>query len=439
MPKRPLKVETALRALPEVDDLSDLRQALIGASREDGERAWSGAEAYATLDTRLADPAALEAQVPALAERARARVEAVMRHAVRALRALEAGDAAEAARALADAGEVEEEAGRLDEAERLYRQALAQGRKPRDRSGEGLALRRLGRVARQRGDLEAALRLYRDGFDIASAQRDTPGAVVACQGLGNVYVDQGLWEKAREWYLGGIGLLAGEVPGRALWQLYSNLAVVELRTGRLDESGRWLDRAEEVAARLADPAARAPVWNGRGRLAMARGRPREAEEACRRALEGELAPYARGTVLVNLAEALLAQGRTPEAEGVARTLEATAVVHGVIPLLPYVYRTLGAVARERGDAEGFVFYEQALDACRERGMPPLEMALTQHEYALFEAAQGRAEPALARLDEARAVYRKLGTAPETARAEADRARIEAEAGTEDPVPEPVRG
>src|SRR6185436_15674578 len=132
--------------LPEVDDVAHLREALIGASREDRERAWSASEAYATVDARLVDAAALESRIQALADQARARVEAVLRHSVAALRALEAGDPAAAARELTAAGEVEEAAGRLDAAAACYEQARALGRKPRDRAAEGLALRRLARV-----------------------------------------------------------------------------------------------------------------------------------------------------------------------------------------------------------------------------------------------------------------------------------------------------
>ena len=425
MTARPLRIDHALKALPEVDDLVHLREALIGASRADGERAWSASEAYATFESRLADPEALEAQVAALADRARERVEAVLRRSVEALRALEAGDPAAAARALVAAGEAEEGEGRLDEAEGFYRQALLLGRRPRDRSAEGLALRRLGRVARERGDLDEALRLYLAGFEVAAAQRDAEGAVVACQGVGNVYVDQGLWAPAREWYARGTALLGDAAPSRPLWQLYSNLAVVARRTGDLDGSAAWLDRADAVVRGLDDQQGVLPVQNGRARLLVERGELEAAEAAYRRSLEGEGTPALRGAVLSNLAECLLLAGKLRESEQVARELERLAVVHRLTPLLPHVYRALGAVARARGDAEGFVFYEQALALCRAPGTPPIELATTQHEYALLEAAAGRAESAAARLEEALAVYRRLGTRPEIERAERDLAGLEA--------------
>ena len=427
---RPLKIDHALKALPEVDDLVHLREALISTALEDRERAWD-AIAYATVETRLADPAALEARVAELAERARARVEAVLRHSVRSLRALQAGDEAEAARALAAAGEVEEDEGRLDAAEGFYRQALALGRRPRDRSVEGLALRRLGRVARERGRLDEALRFYMAGYDVAAAQRDVEGAIVGCQGAGNVYVDQGMWEDAQVWYGRGLEMLGTDPPpSRLLWQLRSNLAVVARRTGDLDGSADWLDQADAAVQALGDAAGILPVENGRARLLMERGRLDEAEAAFRRSLEGQGTPALRGAVLTNLAECLLARGKLRESEAASRELEQIAVVHGLTPLLPHVYRGLGAVARARSDAEGFVFFEQALDLCRGPGMPPVELAATQHEYARFDAHAGRLESAAARLEEALALFRRLGMRAETERAEAELASVRERMGME---------
>ncbi|HEX2095010.1 MAG TPA: tetratricopeptide repeat protein [Longimicrobiaceae bacterium] len=424
MSPRRLKLDQALGVLPDADALAPLREALIGASREDAERAWTASEAYATLDTRLADPRALEAQVAALAEQVRERTEAVLRHALRALHAAEAGDPAEAARALVAAGEVEEGAGRLEEAKRFFYKALELGRKPRDRRTEGLALRRLGRVAVERGEFERAAELYRRGFEVAEAQRDLEGAVVACQGMGNAYVYQGMWERAREWYARGLELLEGKPPSRLLWQLQSNLSVVARRAGALEESAAWLERAEATSAALEDAEAHLPLANGWGKLHEARGELEAAERAYRDALAGVSTPTQRGSVLINLAECLLLQGRLRDAERVTRELERVAVTQRLTPLLPHVYRGLGAIARERGDEEGFVFYEQALELCREPDSPPIEQAVTQHEYGVFEARMERTDSALARLREAREVYRRLGAGPELARVEADLAEIE---------------
>jgi tetratricopeptide (TPR) repeat protein len=411
--QRALKIDAALKAIPETDDLAYLREALLSASRADGGLAWGSAEDYPALNTRLADPAALESQVEALAERVRRRVEGVMRHTVRALAALERGDAAEAARHLVAAGEVEEGERRLGQARELYERALEIGRKPRDRRGEGLALRRLGRVARAMGQWEPATRRYQESFDVSVAQRDEVGAVVACQGLGNVHVDQSRWSEAREWYLRGVERCPARPPTAEYVHLCVGLSVVERRLGALDAAAEWLARGEASAAGLGD-ALMAYVDHGWARLHLARGQAEDAESAFRRALGRELDPGFRVAVMAGLSEPLLRQGRTREAQAVARDAEALAIHSHAVLRLPDVYRALGAAAAERGDAEAFLFYEQALEVCRDHGLPAFEAAATQHHYGRLEARRGDSEAAAARLGEAYRLYTELG-----ARLEAD--------------------
>lgn len=413
MTQRALKIDAALKAIPDTDDLAPLREALLSASRADGGLAWGSAEAYATIGVRAADPAALESQIGALADRVRRRVEGVMRHTVRALAALERGDAAEAARHLVAAGEVEEGERRLHEAQRFYERALEVGRKPRERAAEGLALRRLGRIARAMGQWERAAERYREGYDVAVAQRDGMGAVVACQGLGNVHVDQSHWSEARQWYLRGVERCPARPPTAEYVHLCVGLSVVERRQGDLDAAAEWLARGEANAAGLGD-GLMAYVDHGWGRLHLARGEAADAEGAFRRALTRALDPVARVAVLVGLSEPLLRQGRTREAFGAARDAEALAIHTRAVPQLPDVYRALGAAAAERGDAEAFVFYEQALEVCRDHGLPAWEAAATQHHYGKFEARRGDSEAAAARLGEAFRLYTELG-----ARREAD--------------------
>ncbi|MBW3572351.1 MAG: hypothetical protein KY467_14715 [Gemmatimonadetes bacterium] len=413
MTQRALKIDAALKAIPETDDLAHLREALLSASRADGGLAWGSAEEYATIDVRAADPAALESQIGALADRVGRRVELVMRHTVRALAALERADAAEAARHLVAAGEVEEGERRLHDAQRFYERALEVGRRPRERGAEGLALRRLGRIARAMGQWERSAKRYREGYEVSVAQRDGTGAVVACQGLGNVHVDQSRWSEARQWYLRGVERCPARPPTAEYVHLCVGLAVVERRLGDLNAAAEWLARGEQSAAGLGDGLI-AYVDHGWGRLHLARGEAAEAELAFRRALVREMDPVARVAVMVGLSEPLLRQGRIREAFGVARDAEALAIHSRAVPKLPDVYRALGAAAAERGDTEAFLFYEQALEVCRDHGLPASEAAATQHHYGRFEARRGDFEAAAARLEEAYRLYTELG-----ARMEAD--------------------
>ncbi len=412
MTQRALKIDAALKAIPETDDLAHLRDALLSASRADSGLAGGAAEGYPALNTRLADPAALERQVEALAERVRRRVEGVMRHTVRALDALQRGEAAEAARHLVDAGEVEEGERRLDQAREFYERALEIGRRPRDRRGEGLALRRLGRVARALGQWELAARRYQESFDVSVAQRDDVGAVVACQGMGNVHVDQSRWSEARAWYLRGVERCPARPPTAEHVHLCVGLSVVQRRLGDLDAAAEWLARGEESAAQLGS--LMAFVDHAWGRLHLARGEAEDAERAFRRALGRELDPVTRVAVMVGLSEPLLRQGRTREALAVARDAEALAIHSRAVVKLPDVYRALAAAASERGNPEAYLFYEKALEVCRDHGLPAFEAAATQHHYGRLEARRGDPEAAAARLGEAYRLYTELG-----ARMEAD--------------------
>lgn len=416
-------MERALEALPDADALAPLREALIALSQADQALAWAASGDYATLDKRLAALDVLEARVPELAEQVRERAERVFRHAVAALRALEEGEAAAAARALVAAGEAEEAERRFEQAESFFEKARELGRRARDRTAEALALRRLARVARARGELERAHALYRQSYEIAEAMGDVEGIVVACQGLGNVHVDRGLWEPARAWYARGLERIAHAPPSRLHWQLYNNLAIVALRTGDLAQSEGWLERMREAIETTGDEVGIAYLENGRGQLLLARGRFAEAEAAYRRAVAGADDARARTHYLLNLGAALLRQARLPDAERAVRQAEELAITRRVVDALPEAYRALGSIARARGDANGFLFFEQALETCRTHRLPEVQLAATQHEYGLWEEAMGQAEAAAARFAEAMNIYRQLGFRMEMERAAADLARL----------------
>lgn len=427
MRPRRLRMEQALDALPELDDLAPLREALLDASRLDAGEAWAGSRAHATVGRRVADPAAVDVRIPEIAERIRERTEQIMTRVVGSLRALERGDLAGASRELIAAGEIEEAASRLDEAERYYRKALELGRKPRDRRGEGLALRRLGRIARSRGELPEALRRYHASFEVSEAARDTPGVVAGCLGIGNAYVDQGEWHKAREWYLQGVESLADR-PLPELLHLCNALSVVERRLGRFEASEAWLARGEAEAERIEDAGAKAYLRHGRAKLHLARGEVSEAERVLRELLEQDTDPLARLSSLINLAEPLQLQGRLEEAEAVLRDAEALALRVRAVRHLPHVYEQLGNLAAARLDPDGFLFFEQALDLVREHRLPIAQHATLQHAYGAFEAALGSKDAALARYRIARDQYRSIGATVEARAVAADMKQVSESAG-----------
>lgn len=414
-----------MSALPDLEDLRMLRETLVEASGADEPHVLGSAARLATMDMRGADLGRVEARIPGLAERARERAERTLSLAVAALRALEAGDEAEASRLLVGAGEVEEEHDRLGEAEEYYRKALEMGRRPRDRGGEALALRRLGRVARRRGRYESALGLYARSAEVSEQLRDTGGVVVGLLGAGHALADQGRWAEARERYLRAVELVEDRATPEFV-HLCNALSVVERRLGDLDASGEWLERGEVEVDRVPDRSAAAYLEHGRARLHLARGDFAAAEAVFRRALERPLTSPERVAVLINLAEAMLEAGRVAEAERAARDAERDALARGDLTPLPHVYVVLGRAARLRRDADGFVFFEQALEVIRQRSLPELEHATVQYEYGRFEGDLGHDESAAARLRIAADTFRALGSKPDAEKAEDEIRRIRGE-------------
>jgi tetratricopeptide (TPR) repeat protein len=422
MSVRSIRVEQALQVIPEIDGLLPLRSALVRGSRDADRWSWAATDGHSIVDTRLVDLDELDRSAVFLAEQLRDRVVKIYGYVIDATRYATARDWNEAALALIAAGELEEGAGNGAAAAGFFEKALEIGRKARDRTGELLARRRLGRVARSRGKFSEALDQYRASFRLAQGQRDLEGMVIACQGIGNVHSDLGAWEAAVEWFERGLDLL-GETPSRHHWQFQVNLSNVERRSGNLAASESWLELARSSADRLGDTSAEIFLANSAGLLAMARSDTAVAERLYLRALAAAATPAARATVLVNFTECLLEGGRTDESESVARDLERIATVHSLVTFLPYVYRALGAVARTRMNEDGFVFFEQALQLCDDLDAPPLEVALTHHEYGRFEAALGRYDAAAAHLGVAERLYVDIGTTAELERLAADRARF----------------
>jgi Tfp pilus assembly protein PilF len=177
-------------------------------------------------------------------------------------------------------------AGRLPEAESLYRQVL------RDDPDQPVALHLLGLIAHQRGDNDGAVELIIKSLalkpDYASAQNNL-GQVRQAQGL----VDEAIasFEKA----------LAIE-PDMA--DAHNNLGVAYYGIGRLDDAERCFRRVLELAPDYVN------AHNNFGSLLLEKGNLAEAETCFRRAIE--LSPDF-AIAIENLGVALLKQGKPADA------------------------------------------------------------------------------------------------------------------------------
>lgn len=424
MPPPHLLVERALALVPDAEEFLPLSDAVIGSSRVDRDKLWARSAAYATLGKRVVDPARLAEMIPSLVERSQERLQELYDRVLEAIRHQQQGDLAAAAQALVRAGEVEEGDGRLEKAEKIYQLALEVARDLREPGVQVLVLRRLGRAARAAGRLDDAWEWYERSHRLAVDQLDAAGQAVACQGLGNLCDDRGERERARGWNERGLEIARGLRDAALEWPFYTNLSVLAIQQGELAEAEALLAKAKERIEATGADHALLFYLNNRGLLLTEHGDLAEAEAVFREALARVLEPRWEVTVRCNLGEVLIRQDRLFEAQEEARLAEEVAIVHRLITTLVPVYGVLGGIARARCDEEGFVFYEQALKVCHERGLPRKAEASVLHGYAMLHAACGRPAEARAYLDAAREVYESLGFVPELARVDADLASLE---------------
>jgi tetratricopeptide (TPR) repeat protein len=163
-----------------------------------------------------------------------------------------------------------------------------------------------------------------------------------------------------------------------------------------------------VAVEIGDESARPFIENARGQWHMAKDEFEDAEVHLRLALAAASAPRAIVTVRLNLAEAILAQGRRLDAAEEARRAEREAITGRVIDRLSETYRLLGRIAALEGNPDAFVLFERSLEIVEEARLPIVERARTLQAYAEAERLSGDSEKAATLAAEAEGTYRELG-------------------------------
>jgi tetratricopeptide (TPR) repeat protein len=420
-------VEEVLRLLPGLEELEFLRLRLIGSAVPDPNRAWDSSSDYATVDKRILRPADVEGAVTQAEEALRDYV-ALLHDGLRPFfHAFFAGDADAAARHLVAMGERQEEVGRARNAREFYRAALRLSLPLADKGAQVLALRRIGRVSLALGDFPEAASHYERSDELALDSGDLHGQVVARTGAANVLTWQGRWLEAERRYLAALRL-AGEGDSETLQlergQIFNNLANVATRLERVDEAEGWFARASATWQAVSSPQDLAVCLHNEAHLRVLQGRSAEARVVYERALALPVSAAMRASVATDLAELSRQEGHLTLAEDWARVAEEHAIAAGSPYALGRMYHGRGNIARARGDADGFTFFEKALEIARDKGYRSLE-AETLADYAELRIQTGGAEEALAYLEHAREVFHDVGAVHDRARVEAAIRRLTA--------------
>lgn len=395
-------------ALPALDELRPVLDRLLGSSRPNPAHTWAGSGALETAGSRLVEPSELRAVLGEVTEAEARRLGTLFERCTEAVEHLEAGRPTEAAEAFLAAAALEEFREHHDRAAAWADAAFRAVQDEGDPGVRSLALRRRARARRSLSSLPKAERDYARAWELAEVVGDARGAAEAAIGAGNVLEEQGRWSEAETWYRRALDALgdAQAVPER--WHALLNLHVVMRSRGELEESLEPLELARAVVDAIGDESAAQFLENAWGQWHQAAGSFTEAEEHLRAALMAGTGTRARVTIRLNLAETLLAAGRSLEAAEEVRRAEEEAIRARLTARLPEAYRLLGRIAASEGNADAFVLFERALEIIDSADLPEIERARSLQAYAEAEARVGDPEAAESLREQAEQAYRSLG-------------------------------
>ncbi len=419
-----MRVEQALRLLPNLEALMPLRGLLLSSARPDERVQWGSGGPYLTIGKRDVEPGELERSMGPVLAGVAEHIAALYKAYVEALERQERNDAPGAVTALVGAGRLEERVGRLSQARAWYEVALALAEALQDRRPEIDTLLAIGHVCLALGQYAEGARYYQRALVLSEAEFDQAGAVDASVGLGNAAFERAEWAGARAWYSRALRLTEAGNDRLRLGRITHRLGLLDRRQGDLTAAGENLRRARECFEGLDGGAAleMARVLDAQGELDAALGRPGPAAAAFREALAWvRRDQHDAGldvTIRLHLAELLLDTGRWLEAEEEMRRAEQLAITSNQTRGLVQIYTLLGTLRGRQGDETGFVFFEQAIALCRALEGPLLDDARVYHAYGLFRQVCGGPDEARAYLERARGIFRSLGVDAEVERVDA---------------------
>ncbi len=168
--------------------------------------------------------------------------------------------------------------GRLDEAADWYARSLAIKEELGDRPGMASSHHQLGMVAQERRRLDEAADWYARSLAIAEELGDRPGMASSYHELGTVAQARGRLDEAADWYARSLAIREelGDRPGMTI--AYHQLGSVAYLRGRLDAAADWYARSLAISEELGDRPKMAFIYGQLGLLAEARGSPGQALE-----------------------------------------------------------------------------------------------------------------------------------------------------------------
>jgi len=421
-----VKVEQALRLIPNLEALAPLRAQLLAVSRTDERTRWASAGAYLTVGKRTVEAEALRERLDGVVSEVTGHLRGLYRAVVDAIELQERGDVAGAISALRNAGGLEARVGRFKQAEAWYEVAQQLAAELSDRGAELELLRIRSGLSRALGRYGEAARQCQRSLALAEAEFNDAAVIAACEELGNIHRAMGEPAGAQSWYERGLGM-NGTHGVRSGWLLL-RLGDIARERGDLLVASGLLDRARDHMQAGGDAAGMAQTLSAQGQVYIAQGQVTAALTAYREALvwarRGPEPADLEVDIRLRLAELALESGRWLEAEADLRQAEQAALEHGLAYRLVEIYMALGRLSGRGGEETGFVFFEQAMELCRALELDALLIADVCVAYGKFHGALGNVDSSRAYLERAGETYRARGQTVGADRVHAELSRLE---------------
>ena len=118
----------------------------------------------------------------------------------------------------------------------------------------------LGRVSQQEGSLSKAFEHFTEAIKIFEAIGDSAGLAYGYQSFGNLYQAQRNYSRAGDYFLKGLNIRLKQKNQRNIHSAYYMVGRMYADCGRVDESQKYLNKADSVGRNINDEIQLAETW-----------------------------------------------------------------------------------------------------------------------------------------------------------------------------------
>jgi len=324
---------------------------------------------------------------------------------------LDADAPRETARLRLIAGDCEFILGNLTTSDRHLSEAVRSARATGDGGRLSLALRRLADVRRMVGKIDDAEKLFAEALSISERASDMSGKSEIYLGLGNVYWRRGDNARAEGYFGQCLELARAAGDPQMLGRAYSGLAIVRSVTADMEMAVDYYGKALLELEKAGDSSELARVLNNLGSTYMELGDWDMAISNFERSMESARKVNNRRYIawaLFNSAEAYSNTGRPDKAiEYCGRSMricEANGDKMGIYE----VYKNYGIAYRAKCEfGRALEQHSKSIELAKEVGIPHA-IAKMGYEMAVTSKAAGERELAAKLFKEARELFSKIG-------------------------------